>query len=201
VRALARIADPERSDRPLTCVPGGGTNTLNGYCHMLAPKVLLFLAEVPRELWPADAEKLRHAAIEALRDKQVFRCLPKGAREFAEMVWRIPQAERAEARQRYLAEAGELEYSDKPGWLRFGYPLSYNSDALEALAALAAVGEERRPEYAPALEAVASAADPEMRWKLRTSLNGKMFADVEAKGQPSKWLTLRALQVLERFGD
>ena len=26
--------------------------TLNGYCHMLAPKVLLFLGEVPSELWP-----------------------------------------------------------------------------------------------------------------------------------------------------
>ena len=39
-----------------------------------------------------------------------------------------------------------------PGWLRFGFPLSYNSDALEALAALAGVGETRRPEYEPALE-------------------------------------------------
>ena len=40
-----------------------------------------------------------------------------------------------------------------------------------------------------------------MRWTLRNSLNGKMIADVETKGQPSKWLTLRALQVLDHFGS
>jgi hypothetical protein len=49
------------------------------------------------------------------------------------------------------------------------------------------------------LEAVASSADPKMRWTMRTSFNGKMIGDVEAKGRPSKWLTLRALQVLEWF--
>ncbi len=36
---------------------------------------------------------------------------------------------------------------------------------------------------------------------MRTSFNGKMIASVETKGQPSKWLTLRALQVLRHFGD
>ena len=47
---------------------------------------------------------------------------------------------------------------------------------------------------------VESAADAQMRWTMRNSFNGKMFADVEKKGAPSKWLTLRALQVLEHFG-
>jgi hypothetical protein len=36
-----------------------------------------------------------------------------------------------------------------------------------------------------------------MRWTMRNSLNGKMLADVETKGAPSTWLTLRALQVAE----
>jgi hypothetical protein len=36
---------------------------------------------------------------------------------------------------------------------------------------------------------------------MRNSLNGKMYGDVEAKGRPSKWITLRALQVLEHFSD
>jgi len=38
-----------------------------------------------------------------------------------------------------------------------------------------------------------------MRWKLRTSFNGKMLADVESKGQPSRWVTLRALTALKAF--
>jgi len=62
------------------------------------------------------------------------------------------------------------------------------------------VGETRRPEYEPALEAVAAAAAAENgRWAMRNTLNGKMWADVETKGRPSKWLTLRALQVLGHF--
>ena len=40
-----------------------------------------------------------------------------------------------------------------------------------------------------------------MRWKLRNSFNGKMLADVENEGRSrSKWLTLRALQVLDWAG-
>jgi hypothetical protein len=35
---------------------------------------------------------------------------------------------------------------------------------------------------------------------MRTSFNGKMLADVEKRGAPSKWLTLRALQVLDWAG-
>jgi hypothetical protein len=32
------------------------------------------------------------------------------------------------------------------------------------------------------------------------SLNGQMWADVEVKGKPSKWITLFALIVLDHFG-
>jgi hypothetical protein len=59
------------------------------------------------------------------------------------------------------------------------------------------VGETPRAEYQPAIDLVRATADKQMRWALKNSFNGKMLADVEAKGQPSKWLTLHALQVLE----
>jgi len=175
--------------------------TLNGYCHMTTPKVLMFLGEV-RDMWPEGTQPLRDACVEALRDKEVHRSLPA---EFAELfqsvVWPAPAKERAAARERFIAESQPLHYRDKPGWLRFGFPLSYNSDALEALASLMAVGETRRPEYEAALAAVSSAADEQMRWTMRTSFNGKMIASIEAKGKPSKWLTLRALQVLDWFAE
>ena len=176
-----------------------GIYTLNGYCHMLAPKLLLFLAEVPVDLWPHGADALRDECVSKLRDKQVFRCLPTEGREFFDLVWSAPAAERRGMRERFLEEHPVLHYKEKSGWLRFGYPLSYNSDVLEALRSLAAVGEQRRPEYEPALEVVDKAADSDMRWTMRNSLNGKMFADVETKGAPSKWLTLHALGVLAHF--
>lgn len=173
--------------------------TLNGYCHMLTPKLLLFLAEVPHDAWPEGAETLRDACVAALRDKGVCRCLPSEYKEFEVLVWGAPSKERPAVRERFIEEHPHLHYGDKPGWLRFGYPLSYNSDALESLAALAAIGDPRRKEYEPAIAVVEKAADGQMRWVMRNSFNGKMYADVEAKGAPGKWLTLRALQVLRHF--
>jgi len=178
-----------------------GETTLNGYCHMCTPKYLLFLAEVPERAWPVGADRIRGASIRALRDKQVVQCLPKQTRQFQETVLAMPRSKHAEGRAAFIAEHGPLDYQDKPGWLRFGFPLHYNSDTLEALVALAAVGEPMRTEYERALEVVRSAADDQMRWTMKNSLNGKMIADVEVKGQPSKWLTLRALTVLSHFGD
>ena len=35
---------------------------------------------------------------------------------------------------------------------------------------------------------------------MERSLNGKMLVDIEEKGKPSKWITLRALRVLKRAG-
>ncbi len=170
---------------------------LNGYCHMLAPKELLFLAEVPRELWPAGAEALRDECVAKLREKEVFRSVPSEAREFNDELWSLPTSKREGVRERYLEKHPTLHYKEKAGWMRFGFPLSYNSDALEALWALVRIGEPPRPEYADAIELVRSTADKQWRWKLRNTFNGKMLADIEKKGEPSKWLTLRALQVLE----
>ena len=39
--------------------------------------------------------------------------------------------------------------------------------------------------------------DSQGRWRLERTLNGKMWLDIEQKGQPSKWVTLRALRVLK----
>lgn len=201
LRAISWLADQHRELGFLGC-KGVDEFTINGYCHMYAPKVLLFLGQVERGAWPAHgARTLRDACVAALAGKEVFRCLPKEFSAFQDEVWSAPARERAAARERFIARHSPIEYRDKPGWLRFGFPLHYNSDALEALLGLAAVGEPRRPEFEAALAAVRDAADAEMRWALRTTLNGKMVADVEDKGQPSKWLTLRALTVLEHFGE
>ncbi|MBN1193008.1 MAG: hypothetical protein JXA36_04890 [Coriobacteriia bacterium] len=178
---------------------GASSSTLNGYCHMLAPKLLLFLAEVPPDNWPEGAERLRKECVRVLRDKQVHRCLPEEAREFFDLFYTAKSSERDGLRERYLAEHPQLHYKDKPGWLRFGYPLSYNSDALEALYALALHDEPMRDEYTPALEVIRAAADGQMRWTLRNTFNDKMLAPVEEKGEPSRWLTYRALRVLRHF--
>jgi len=87
------------------------------------------------------------------------------------------------------------------GWFKFGYPLSYTSDILEALEVLARLGQAPDSRLSSAVEFVLSKQDGEGRWKLERTLNGKMWIDIEKKGQPSKWVTLRALRVLKAIGS
>jgi hypothetical protein len=37
-------------------------------------------------------------------------------------------------------------------------------------------------------------------WRMVGGLNGKMHADLDRTGEPSPWITYRALLALERFG-
>jgi hypothetical protein len=85
-------------------------------------------------------------------------------------------------------------------WFKFGFPLSYTSDVLEALFVIAEAGFARDPRLKNAIELVLSKRDADGRWALKHSLNGKMWADFEMKGKPSKWVTLRALCVLKAAG-
>ncbi len=82
-------------------------------------------------------------------------------------------------------------------WFKFGYPLGYVTDVLLNLEALGEAGCGGDPRLDGALDLVLSKQDGEGRWKMEYSYHGKMWADVEKKGKPSKWVTLRALRVLK----
>lgn len=82
-------------------------------------------------------------------------------------------------------------------WFKFGFPLSYTSDVLEALLALSEAGYGKDQRLKNAIELVFSKRGADGRWAMKHSLNGKMWVDIEAKGTPSKWVTLRALRVLK----
>jgi hypothetical protein len=73
---------------------------------------------------------------------------------------------------------------------------------LEVLHAMAELGYGAHPELRDAVRFVLSKQDRQGRWKMEWSLNGKMWVDIEAKGQPSKWVTLQAVRTLKRiFGE
>ncbi|MBL7199565.1 MAG: hypothetical protein ISS56_05410 [Anaerolineae bacterium] len=93
------------------------------------------------------------------------------------------------ARDQFPAQAGVRSH-----WLRPGYPLGYGSDLLEALLALVELGVAECPESA--LQAIHRKRDEAGRWPLEHALRNT-WADFGAPGEPNKWVTLRALQVLE----
>ena len=82
-------------------------------------------------------------------------------------------------------------------WFKLGFPLSYWSDILETAGVLVDLGYGPDPRLEPALDWLRQKQDAQGRWTLENSLNGKMWVDIEAKGRPSKWVTLRALRVLK----
>lgn len=94
-------------------------------------------------------------------------------------------------------------YKDKPSrsWFQFGYPLGYVTDVLQNLEVLTLLGLGGDPRLSPGYELLLSKQDAQGRWKMEYTYNGKTWVDIETKGQPSKWVTLRALRVLHAAGD
>ncbi|MBI5494509.1 MAG: nitrogen fixation protein NifH [Deltaproteobacteria bacterium] len=92
----------------------------------------------------------------------------------------------------------DLARVSKPGWQRFGFPLMYQTDVLEILLILTQLGC-RDARMQEAVDLLRSRQDAAGRWCLANPPPGRCWVDIEPKGQPSKWVTLRALTVLKRL--
>jgi hypothetical protein len=92
----------------------------------------------------------------------------------------------------------DLNLVAKPGWLKFGFPLMYQTDALEILGILTQLGykDERMQD---AIDVLISKQDDQGRWNLENTYNGRFQVNIEQKGKPSKWITLNAMKVLKQF--
>ncbi|HTS01722.1 MAG TPA: hypothetical protein VMN04_04310, partial [Thermoanaerobaculia bacterium] len=85
---------------------------------------------------------------------------------------------------------------------RAGYPCGDETDLFEMLAALRAVrppGGPVEPVLARALDAMAARADHRARWKLERPRPARLPVAPERVGEPSRWVTLRALTILQHF--
>jgi hypothetical protein len=93
---------------------------------------------------------------------------------------------------------GDYPTATKPSplWQRFGFPLGYTSDLLEALEVLVRLGMGGHPRLAPAVEVVRSKRDSSGRWALEYTPRNT-WASFGKLGTPNKWVTLRALWVLK----
>lgn len=137
-------------------------------CHMGVVKTLKALSAIPLERRSPEARCTIEKAAEYLLAHRIYR------------------------------RSHDLSRTSKPGWLKFGFPLMYQSDVLEILDVLTDLGyrDERMGE---ALGVLRAKQDRQGRWKLESTFNGRFLEDIERKGEPSKWITLRALRVLKRY--
>jgi hypothetical protein len=113
--------------------------------------------------------------------------------------------------QEYLLErrlfhrlsTGEVIERDREGetvFTRFAFPAWWHYDVLRGLEYLrrAAVSPDER--VAEAIELVESKRDRDGRWPLEVRYPGQMPVEMgESEGRPSRWITLRALRVLNWY--
>ncbi|MFB0504032.1 MAG: nitrogen fixation protein NifH [Candidatus Bathyarchaeia archaeon] len=139
-------------------------------CHMGVVKALKALAEIPPDKRSADVGNTIGNGVEYMLAHHIHK------------------------------RSHDLTRVSKTGWLRFGFPLMYQTDVLEILAILAKLGcrDKRMRE---AIDLVISKQDDQGRWKLENTYNGRFQVDIEQKRRPSKWITLNVLRVLKRLGD
>jgi len=96
--------------------------------------------------------------------------------------------------------SGEYAAASRPSplWLRFGFPLGYTSDLLEAMAVVARLGAKHEPGLSAAIEVVRAKRDELGRWQLEYTPENT-WGDFGQVGEPNKWVTLRALATLHRL--
>ncbi len=93
----------------------------------------------------------------------------------------------------------DLSRVSKPGWLKFGFPLMYQTDVLEILDILTELGiEDSRMNEA--INIVLEKQDDMGRWRIENTYNSdRLLIPIGQKDEQSKWLTLRAMRVLKRY--
>jgi hypothetical protein len=105
--------------------------------------------------------------------------------------------ERRLFRRRSTGEVIERDRKSSGSFTRFAFPVWWHYDVLRGLDYLRRAGAASDARVAEAIDLVASKRAADGRWPLETWHAGRMPIETdEIEGQPSRWITLRALRVL-----
>lgn len=134
----------------------------------------------------------------AVKALKAFSAIPAEKRT-AEMDGAIRKAAEFLLSHHILKRSHDLRRVSKPGWLKFGFPLMYQTDALEIFDLLAGLGyRDKRMEEAA--ELILFKQDGAGRWKLENNYAGsRLLIPMGREGEPDKWITLRAVRALKAY--
>ena len=94
----------------------------------------------------------------------------------------------------------EQDRKGGPVWTQFSYPAGWRYDILRGLVYFRNAGLAPDPRMAEAIEILASQRDPDGRWALGIVHPEEVIAEPgSTEGSPSRWITLRAWQVLKWY--
>jgi len=84
-------------------------------------------------------------------------------------------------------------------WLKLSFPWFYRYNILRGLDVLTKLGYVEDERLSHALQVLLQKRRPDGKWILESAPTGRMQANIESVGKPSKWITLYALKVLKRL--
>jgi hypothetical protein len=85
-------------------------------------------------------------------------------------------------------------------WLQFSFPVRWHYDVLRGLEYFRSTGDAPDPRMNEAIDLVRLKQQSNGTWLLENTYPGKVYFQLEDKdGLPSRWNTLRALRVLDRY--
>ncbi len=84
-------------------------------------------------------------------------------------------------------------------WLKFSFPWFYGYNILRGLDVLTQLGYVKDERLSDAVQVLLKKCCSDGTWILENAPTGRMHANIETVGRPSKWITLIALRVLKRL--
>jgi len=84
-------------------------------------------------------------------------------------------------------------------WLKLGFPWFYGYNILRGLDVLTRLGYVEDERLNDAVEILLQKRRSDGTWILESAPTGRMQANIEMKGKPSKWITFITLRVLKRL--
>jgi hypothetical protein len=139
-------------------------------CFWATAKVLRALEILPWEQQTAEVQEARQRAIDLFLDSRLYK---------------------------HHSEFGKIH----PGWFEFGRPLFVSTDILEVLELLAPYISPDDERIQEALQIVLEKQDELGRWPAEREIRVRKTWPIqfEGEGQPSKWVTLHAINMLKRL--
>jgi hypothetical protein len=187
---------------PNTCLPGNLIRALlrfGYYGDQRVAQAVERLAERCRDTqWICLPTKPKPCLWGVVKALSAFAELPAEARSWA-VKEAISEGVELFLSFRFADEGNDRTITD-PNWRRFGFPLYYQSDLLEALGVLTRLGYGRDERLQALLPLILAKQDDQGRWPLEHDGNwhGQGLVSIETVDQPSKWITLNALRVLKQ---
>jgi len=169
-------------------------------CYMTLPKILFALTAIPEQKRSSRIKKGINLCVKRLLENKIYMYHPEKNREWIKIVAekKLKGQELVDEKNKYTAKHSPIQKIAKAGWMKFGFPLSYNSDALDALLSLVSANVDYQPILDPALNLIKTKQKDDI-WFNEKQYKSPMHTIIEPINSKSKWLTLHALIALKHF--